>query len=71
MSGEPSLAASRFMMPLIQTTQEKNERALATVTRLLCDVHWANVHCLPGSLPVFEVRNRLGYGARWTADGKV
>ncbi len=51
--------------------QEKNDTADKKLQQLLNDVCWVNIHYLPHSLLVFEIRNRLGYGARWTADGTV
>ena len=51
--------------------QEKNRQALAALCRIVRDVVWANIHHLPPSLSIYEVRNSLGYGARWSADGKV
>eukprot|EP00049_Salpingoeca_infusionum_P005899 m.98814 g.98814 ORF g.98814 m.98814 type:complete len:287 (-) comp13127_c0_seq8:48-908(-) len=51
--------------------QVKNEYATAILKRLLHDVCWLNIHTLPHSVYVFEVRNSRGYGARWSADGKV
>ena len=48
---------------------EKNAAALKVLLRVLEGGVWANSHCLPGGLEVFEVRTGEGYGARWTADG--
>lgn len=43
----------------------KNTRALAVVTSLLDGAVWKNVHALPHGHATMEVRNALGYGARW------
>ncbi|CAI7867649.1 unnamed protein product, partial [Closterium sp. NIES-53] len=48
---------------------KKNQHALQCLTSLLDGATWMNVHALPHDLPVFEVRGREGYGARWSADG--
>ena len=55
---------------------QKNAHALALLEGLLRDAVWMNVHALPGGnaegqtkVAVFELRQREGYGARWSADG--
>ncbi|GJP30080.1 hypothetical protein CLOM_g22296 [Closterium sp. NIES-68] len=48
---------------------KKNQHALACVKNLLDNATWMNVHALPHDLPVFELREPEGYGARWSADG--
>lgn len=55
--------------PVDGSEDRKNARALAVVRHILDHVAWANVHCLPHSVHVVEVRCAEGYGARWTADG--
>jgi len=49
----------------------KNERANAVLRRILREAVWLNIHVLPHDVRIFEVRNAQGYGARWSADGKV
>jgi len=43
---------------------------LNILKKILCDASWINIHTLPHDIPIFEVRNSLGYGARWTAVGR-
>ena len=50
--------------------QEKNERSLRVLFRILNDAAWINIHSLPGELKILEVRCSEGYGARWTHDCK-
>lgn len=49
--------------------QDKNERALEALCKIVTDRVWMNTHCLPHALAVVEVRNSAGYGARWLSDG--
>ena len=45
---------------------KKNSDAAALLRGLLEDAQWANVHSLPPfDTPFFEIRNSMGYGARW------
>ncbi|KAG6611237.1 Sporangia induced Predicted protein [Phytophthora cinnamomi] len=46
----------------------KNARAEAKVRELLAAATWKNVHSLPHAHAMMEVRNALGYGARWDAE---
>ena len=51
------------------STGDKNDAAEAIVEGLLADAVWINIHVFGGvQTPVVEVRNILGYGARWEAD---
>ncbi|KAI9914625.1 hypothetical protein PsorP6_008513 [Peronosclerospora sorghi] len=43
----------------------KNERAEEKVRDLLSSATWKNIHSLPHANATMEVRNELGYGARW------
>jgi hypothetical protein len=52
-------------------TKAKNERARSILCKISGDCVWMNIHTLPHDVHVFEIRNSLGYGARWTADGLV
>ncbi|XP_051133483.1 uncharacterized protein LOC127253092 isoform X2 [Andrographis paniculata] len=47
----------------------KNQHAIDSITGLLTDGCWLNMHMVSPHGTVFEVRNRDGYGARWSADG--
>ena len=48
----------------------KNAHARDVLTRrILREAIWLNVHLLPGSEAVLEVRQAEGYGARWSGDG--
>jgi hypothetical protein len=46
----------------------KNARAESKVGELLAAATWKNVHNLPHAHATMEVRNALGYGARWDAE---
>jgi hypothetical protein len=49
------------------STPAKNEAATVMLGKILGDVVWMNVHALPPYTEAcFEVRNSLGYGARWS-----
>ncbi|XP_030840356.1 uncharacterized protein LOC100888873 [Strongylocentrotus purpuratus] len=50
--------------------QSKNENAERVLNKILNEVGWLNIHQLPHALPILEVRNTDGYGARWSPDGK-
>ena len=47
----------------------KNEHANQVLEKILSDAVWINIHLLPHDVKVLEVRNELGYGARWSCDG--
>lgn len=47
------------------TEREKNGLAERVLARILTAAAWLNVHALPHDVFVFEVRNELGFGARW------
>lgn len=48
----------------------KNARAAEVLARLLHEACWINIHSGVGDHePVFEIRQRDGFGARWAADG--
>ena len=50
--------------------QAKNARAAEVLARLLHEACWINIHSGVGDHePVFEIRQRDGFGARWAADG--
>lgn len=50
--------------------QAKNARAAEVLARLLHEAVWINIHSGVGDHePVFEIRQRDGFGARWAADG--
>jgi hypothetical protein len=47
----------------------KNSAAEMIIMDLLKDAVWINIHVFGTvEVPIMEVRNRLGYGARWSAD---
>ena len=50
---------------------DKNEHANGLLDKILADAVWINIHLLPHDVKVLEVRNQLGYGARWSCDGKI
>lgn len=45
--------------------ETKNAVALAKLQELLDSAVWKNIHCLPHAQTTMEIRNALGYGARW------
>jgi hypothetical protein len=47
----------------------RNALALRAVQCILDNAAWINMHLLPHSVEILEVRHTNGYGARWTADG--
>ena len=47
----------------------KNKHANEVLDKILTDAVWINIHLLPHDVKVLEVRNQLGYGARWSCDG--
>ncbi|CAM6126800.1 unnamed protein product [Calypogeia fissa] len=49
------------------TEPAKNDLAFKIIRKMMEQAIWLNVHIVP--VPVFEVRVRDGYGARWLADG--
>lgn len=53
------------------TEADKNDRAQRIVLQILAGATWVNLHVFGGGGEdgVFEVREALGYGARWSADG--
>ncbi|KAG0490504.1 hypothetical protein HPP92_007367 [Vanilla planifolia] len=48
---------------------EKNRLALEHVQQMLNDCCWMNIYMVQPHGVVFEVRLRLGFGARWSMDG--
>ncbi|KAH3757433.1 sodium-coupled neutral amino acid transporter 10 [Pelomyxa schiedti] len=46
----------------------KNRRAETALRNILSDPVWLNTHMLPHDIPIYEIRNREGYGARWSVD---
>eukprot|EP01112_Ceratiomyxa_fruticulosa_P022317 TRINITY_DN8129_c0_g1_i1.p1 TRINITY_DN8129_c0_g1~~TRINITY_DN8129_c0_g1_i1.p1 ORF type:complete len:373 (-),score=66.33 TRINITY_DN8129_c0_g1_i1:51-1076(-) len=48
---------------------QKNDRAERIVKDILQNAVWQNIHMLPHDLPKYELRNKEGYGLRWSADG--
>jgi len=48
----------------------KNKFAEEKVKEIMRGAVWLNLHLLPHSIKIFEVRNSVGYGARWGTDGK-
>ncbi|OAD79833.1 hypothetical protein PHYBLDRAFT_58877 [Phycomyces blakesleeanus NRRL 1555(-)] len=47
------------------TEKAKNDHANTVLANILCDSVWINLHMLPHAKVVYEVRQSLGYGARW------
>ncbi|KAF1323481.1 hypothetical protein FI667_g10510, partial [Globisporangium splendens] len=49
----------------------KNQIALTKVLEILDTAVWKNIHSLPHAQVTMELRNALGYGARWTAEDQA
>ncbi|KAI8371440.1 uncharacterized protein BYT42DRAFT_68127 [Radiomyces spectabilis] len=48
------------------TEATKNEHANDILIRILQDAVWINLHALPHEETAYEIRQRDGYGARWS-----
>ncbi|KAL6660696.1 hypothetical protein ACP70R_001731 [Stipagrostis hirtigluma subsp. patula] len=53
----------------LSSDSNKNQLAYEAIDCLLRDYCWMNVHLTQPHGPVFEIRVRDGYGARWSQDG--
>ncbi|XP_071490914.1 uncharacterized protein [Diadema antillarum] len=62
--------SSNWWGNLSGSEKAKNESAEKVLRKILNDVGWLNIHQLPHALPILEVRNIEGYGARWSPDGR-
>ncbi len=51
------------------TELAKNEHASTKMAEVLDEAQWINIHGLPQNLPILEVRQKDGYGMRWSPDG--
>ena len=49
----------------------KNALARQHLEDMIAAAAWRNVHQLHGDLPVYEIRNSLGYGMRWSLGDSV
>ncbi|CAI5729861.1 unnamed protein product [Hyaloperonospora brassicae] len=61
-------SASGWWGTLEGNDHAKNARAEKKVRELLACATWKNIHCLPHAHATMEIRNALGYGARWDAE---
>lgn len=50
------------------SNENKNQAALRIVQQMINDARWRNMMMLHQGVAVYEVRNSLGYGMRWTLD---
>ncbi|KAK5075867.1 hypothetical protein LTR70_005518 [Exophiala xenobiotica] len=50
------------------SNDNKTKLAAATMDKMLNDIAWKNVMLLHPGVAVYEIRNSLGYGMRWTLD---
>lgn len=51
---------------------QRNTHALRVLReQIISQSVWMNMHVLPGSQTVFELRQAEGFGARWSADGRA
>lgn len=62
----------RFFGASVGNNEAKNKAAEEVVKTLLREAVWINIHVL-GAVkePIFEVRNKRGYGARWSAEWRL
>ncbi len=56
-----------WILPL-GSNEKKNNIARSTLEAMLNDAAWRNVMILHPNVAVYEMRNSLGYGMRWTLD---
>jgi len=52
-----------------EVIMKKNKKAEEILLKIFKNAVWLNIHLLPHDVTIFEVREKGGYGARWTADG--
>jgi hypothetical protein len=50
------------------SNQKKDEIANAHLEAMMYSVEWKNVMLLHRGVAVYEIRNKLGFGMRWTLD---
>lgn len=50
---------------------DKNQKAISIFTKIFRDICWINIHTLPHSVYVLELRCSEWYGLRWSHDGKT
>lgn len=50
------------------SNENKSQMAKQTLNRILGELEWKNMMMLHPGVAVYEIRNRLGYGMRWTLD---
>ena len=60
-----------FWILPVGNNEKKNSIARSTLKAMLNDAAWRNVMILHPHVAVYEVRNSLGYGMRWTLDIQV
>ncbi|KAJ3794889.1 hypothetical protein GGU11DRAFT_817901 [Lentinula aff. detonsa] len=48
-----------------------NEKALILFWKIIATVTWRNLHWLPHSVLVYEIRVKDGYGMRWSQDQSI
>ncbi|KAF2791895.1 hypothetical protein K505DRAFT_326521 [Melanomma pulvis-pyrius CBS 109.77] len=52
----------------VGSNQKKDEIANSILQSMLNNIAWKNVMLLHRNVAVYEIRNKLGYGMRWTLD---
>ncbi|KAI8050604.1 hypothetical protein BDF22DRAFT_695831 [Syncephalis plumigaleata] len=53
------------------TEHSKNVAANIALAKILSGTVWRNLHQLPHQIVAYEIRNKEGYGARWTLDTRA
>ncbi|KAF2714792.1 hypothetical protein K504DRAFT_456989 [Pleomassaria siparia CBS 279.74] len=52
----------------VGSNQKKDEIAASILQTMLATITWQNVMLLHRNVAVYEIRNKLGYGMRWTLE---
>lgn len=55
------------------TESEKNQKAHQVISRIIHNCQWINIHTLHQGTPlvfILEIRDSLGFGARWEIQGQ-
>jgi hypothetical protein len=57
-----------FWILPVGSNQRKDEIANLHLEAMMTSIEWKNVMLLHQGVAVYEIRNKLGYGMRWTLD---
>jgi len=61
---------SKFWGVMKGTEEQQNNKANEILQKMLDDCVWINIHFLPHSIQIIELRNNRGYGMRWQIGGE-